>query len=130
MYGWRSFRILILLMLLSVAGYAQQSRYLVQIELLQVYLSGICVLNDEGDITKGAVFNEFGVSTFSFEYQKDKERIKLTQIMPAMNRCYLKRQLKKDLKAIVKQLPGNVVYENKKYQLKYTFTPLSDETPE
>ena len=62
--------------------------------------------------------------------QKDKERIKLTQIMPAMNRCYLKRQLKKDLKAIVKQLPGNVVYENKKYQLKYTFTPLSDETPE
>ena len=31
MYGWRSFRILILLMLLSVAGYAQQSRYLVQI---------------------------------------------------------------------------------------------------
>ena len=50
--------------------------------------------------------------------------------MPAMNRCYLKRQLKKDLKAIVKQLPGNVVYENKKYQLKYTFTPLSDETPE
>ncbi len=96
----------------------------------KAYISGICVMIDEGEDIKAAVFNEFGVSTLAFEYRKKKEKIKITQIIGAMNRWYVKRQLKKDLRNVMKQLPGNVVIENKKYELKYTFIPLSNDTSE
>lgn len=85
--------------------------------------------NEENKI-KATIFNEFGVTTFSFEYQKDKEQINITHIERSINRRRIKRELKKDLKAIMQKLPGNVVVENKKNKIKYTFTPLNNETSE
>ena len=121
---------IILLFLVPRLCSAQYSRYTVQIDIQDAYISGICIMVDEDETIKASIFNEFGISTFGYEYHKKKERVKITQIGATINRWFIKRQLKKDLRSVMKQLPNKVVFENKKYKLKYTFTPLKNDTSE
>lgn len=107
-----------------------RARYNVQIDFKKAYISGICIMLMEDDVIKASVVNEFGVSALDFTYNPAKQKVKILKVMGNMNKWYIKKVLKKDLKQVMTNLPlGNNTYEDTKYSIKYTFDPL-DETKE
>ena len=108
----------------------ERARYTALIEMPKAYLSGICILLREDEVLKGAVFNEFGVSAVDFSYYPKKDKVKLHHVIKMLNRWYIKRILKKDLRELIHCLQqGDTQYRNEKYKIYYKFTPLEKPTP-
>ena len=131
---------ILLLSMLSFSGAAQsllpqengsRTKFTTTIEMPKGYVSGICVIMLEGDVLKGSIFNEFGITAMDFTYQIQKEKVKLISVLPMLNKWYIKRVLKKDLKAVIKGLEqGKTTYENTRRHIRYQFLPLSNAEPE
>lgn len=126
---------LVLLFMLSGSMSAQtlypvsvgdKARYAAVIEMPKAYLSGICILyHDEGSKINGSLFNEFGISALDFTYDENRDKVKLHHVIKMMNKWYIKKVLRHDLRELVHQLRiGNGIYINEKYHLRYQFTPL------
>ena len=47
------------------------------IEMPKGYVSGICVLVNDGDTVNGAVINEFGITLLGFQYVVPDDKVKL-----------------------------------------------------
>lgn len=131
----------LLLSLCPVKSLAQQSffpeetgmrmKYNAVIEMPKGYLSGICILLREEDEVKGCLFNEFGISALDFTYFPKKDKVKLHSVIAMMNKWYIKRILKRDLRSLFHELQtGNPVYQNRKYKIQYQFTPLQEDEVE
>ena len=101
------------------------------IEMKKGYLSGVCMLmNDEG-VVRGIIFNEFGISAISFAYYPEHDKVKLLEVIGMLNKWYIRKVLKKDLRQLMKNLrQGMGSYRDEKYNIVYNFTPLKDETEE
>ena len=109
----------------------EQLRYSAYIELPKGYVSGICVLQHEGDVVKGCLFNEFGVTALDFTYCLQKQKVKLHDVLPAMDKWYIRRVLKKDLSQLMQQLQqGRTRYENQRRHITYQLTPISHDIEE
>lgn len=109
----------------------QRARYNAMIEMPKTYVSGVCIMLREGETVKGSLFNEFGISALDFIYNEQKDKVKLQNVMGMMNKWYIKKVLKKDLRALLKNLKSGVpTYTDEKYKINFTFTPLEDETTE
>ncbi len=108
------------------------SRYTVQMDIRDAYISGVCIMHQEEDIITASIMNEFGVSALTYRYNTKNDKVKILSIVKQMDKWYIKRILKKDLKTIMHKMPINetLIYENKKYHIKYLFTPLRDEIAE
>lgn len=110
----------------SVQG--EKAKYSAYIDMPQGYVSGVCVLFNEGTVIRGSLFNEFGITALSFSYDIKKEKIKLYSVVKLMDKWYIKRILKKDLKQLMKCLQkGESVYQNEKYHITYSFSTLNTE---
>lgn len=123
---------------LSVLGAAAQTpyptadgdraRYTATIEMQRGYLSGVCVLLREGDDVKGCLFNEFGLTALEFTYSTTKNKVKLHSVLPMLDKWYIRRVLRRDLREVMHRLAeGQTAYEDTRYHITYTFTPLTDE---
>lgn len=129
----RSLYILLTLFLLVpnvVSAEAQASersrRYNVQIGINRAGVSGVCILQERAEEVLGAIINEFGISVLSFRYDAKRRSVKIIDAIPQLDKCYIKRVLKKDLKEIVPQLTGedNPIgcrYCNERHKIEYTF---------
>lgn len=114
------------------------SRYSVQIDIRNAYISGVCIMRREPQQVTASIVNEFGVSALTYRYDRAKQKVKILSIMKKMDRWYVKRMLRKDLKVVMQQLLNgdeatedrSVTYENKKYKIKYNYTPLTNEVKE
>lgn len=85
------------------------------------------MLHEDG-VVKSSIVNEFGVSALDFTYHPVSHKVKIISVMGKLNKWYIKRLLKRDLKQVMTRLPmGMNVYEDTKYGIKYTFLPF-DET--
>ena len=110
----------------SVQG--EKAKYSAYIDMPQGYVSGVCVLFNEGAVIRGSLFNEFGITALSFSYDIKKEKIKLYSVVKLMDKWYIKKILKKDLKQLMKCLQkGESVYQNEKYHITYSFSTLNTE---
>ena len=110
----------------SVQG--EKAKYSAYIDMPQGYVSGVCVLFNEGTVIQGSLFNEFGITALSFSYDIKKEKIKLYSVVKLMDKWYIKRILKKDLKQLMKCLQkGESVYQDEKYHITYSFSTLNTE---
>lgn len=114
----------------SVDVAEQSVRYSVQIDIDRAGISGVCILREEGDMVLGAIINEFGVSALTFSYNTRRERAKIVDVIPQLDKWYIKRVLRRDLKTMIPQIAEsgvNIPYEylNVKYKIRYRFTPLS-----
>ena len=110
----------------SVQG--EKAKYSAYIDMPQGYVSGVCVLFNEGTVIQGSLFNEFGITALSFSYDIKKEKIKLYSVVKLMDKWYIKKILKKDLKQLMKCLQkGEYVYQNEKYHITYSFSTLNTE---
>ena len=103
----------------------ERARYSVQIDVKKAYISGICgMLFDEGKL-KASVVNEFGFSAMDFEYDTQKDKVKIINIVKKLDHWYIKRVLKRDLRILIHNLrQGIYKHENTKYEITYNFQPL------
>ena len=93
-------------------------------------LSGICIMAiDSNRMIKGAVINEFGVKAFNFIYNERKHKVRLIDIMPMLDKWYIRHILRRDLRKIIPQLitRGSCEYTDLKYGIDYIFKPLEQE---
>ena len=104
-----------------------RARYSALIEMPKAYLSGVCILLREDGVVKGSLFNEFGISALDFTYRLDKEKVKLHHVIKMLDRWYIKRVLKKDMRELIHRLQqGQSEYQNERYHIQYRFTPLKE----
>lgn len=113
----------------SLLQVSANDRYTVQIDIRKAYISGICIIHEEEEVVTASIMNEFGVSALTYKYNKTSGKVKILNIFKPMNKWYIKRVLKKDLKKITQEMPlqDPLTYENRKYNIIYQFTPLNDE---
>lgn len=55
------------------------------------------ITRQSGNEIIGSMFNEFGVSVLSFIYDRNKNKLKLRDVMGMLDKWYIKRVLKSDL---------------------------------
>lgn len=126
---------LLLLFTLCKGVYAQtlypvnagdKAKYAAIIEMPKAYLSGICLLyHDSDNKINGCLFNEFGISALDFTYDENKDKVKLHHVIKMMNKWYIKKVLRRDLRELIHQLrTGNGSYTNERFHLRYQFTPI------
>lgn len=109
-----------------------RTRCNVQIDFKKAYISGICMMLNESQTVRASVMNEFGVSALSFTYDENKGKVKIQYVIKQLNKWYIKRVLKRDLREVMTMLKdesGNT-YKNERFNIKYTFTPMQDEIKE
>lgn len=98
-------------------------RYNVQIDIRGAYVSGVCSMLKEDGVIKAAIVNEFGVSIFNFIYLPAKDKVKIIDAMQKLDKWYIRRMLKHDLRECIHLLrQGIYTYENTKRGLKYQFS--------
>lgn len=107
-------------------GEGDRCRFDATIEMERAYVSGMCVLLREGDVIKGCIFNEFGITALDFTYQPRKGKVKLHSVLPMLDKWYIRRTLRGDLKRVMQALDaGNTRYENQRRHITYLFTPVA-----
>ena len=109
----------------------ERARYSVQIEIKKAYISGICGMLFEDGKLKACVVNEFGLSAMDFEYDPQKDKVKIINVIKKLDHWYIKRVLKRDLRILIHNLRQGIYrHENTKYEITYTFQPLQPITEE
>lgn len=116
-------------------------RHTFQIETSKVFISGILLVSEDDEHINGSMINEFGVSAIDFSYSKKKQKVKLLNVISFLNKWYIKRVLKNDIRFCLHTLydtpfdkkhsyevnhtVDSVTIINTKRHLKYTFSPLT-----
>lgn len=109
----------------------ERVRYNAMVEMPKGYLSGVCILLREGNEVRGSFFNEFGISAIDFTYLIDKDKVKLHSVIAMLNKWYIKRVLKKDLRELLNRLQqGETSYRDERHKIDYRFMPMNHETDE
>lgn len=95
------------------------------IEFKRGYVSGICAMLREGDTVRSSVFNEFGISTLDFSYDEAKDKVKLEGVVKLLDKWYIRRVLRRDLRQVMHCLRDGVEqYRNERRGITYQFTPI------
>lgn len=93
-----------------------KKEYTCVIQLRNNTLTGICVIKKEQEKYIGTFVNEFGIKGFDFMYDVNKNRISLFNVIKFLNKWYIKRTLKKDLKFMITNRSN---FKNKKREIAY-----------
>ena len=103
----------------------ERVKYHAYIETPRAYISGICILLKEGDLIKGSLFNEFGITALDFTYDPKRQKVKLHSVIKMMDKWYIRRVIRKDLAQLMIRLQeGETQYRNERRHMNYLFTPL------
>ena len=115
-------------------------RYSVLITFRDAGLTGVCIVKPTDEGLVGTIVNEFGIKAFDFTYDSRKQKVKLHNVIKMMNRWYIKKVVKADLKVLLtteesgtygrrtldRKPDGSVKLTNEKYNISYSFTPLHE----
>ena len=105
----------------------ERAKYSAYIEMSKGYVSGICVLLKEEGVVKGSLFNEFGFTALDFTYNPERDKIKLHSVMKMMDKWYIRKVLKKDLRQVMKALmKGESEYTNQRQHIVYRFHGIEE----
>lgn len=115
-------------------------RYVFDVSMEKGHLSGIMIVREQGDAIVGTMVNEFGITVLSFVYEPQRNKIKLENVVGFLNKWYIKRVLKTDIRYClqilygmsvapkkhytVSESQGGVVIANTKRKIEYSFSPL------
>ena len=124
---------------------SERQQYSVAIEARGAELTGVCIVKTDAEGSRGAIVNEFGFHALDFTLSADRRKVKLLNVMPVMNRWYVRKVVRKDLKylfsatespqakgprKVESEADGSVTLENTRYKLKYSFKPINREENE
>ena len=105
----------------------ERAKYAAYIEMPKAYVSGICVLLQADGLIKGSLFNEFGITALDFTYNPQRDKIKLHSVMKMMDKWYIRKVLKKDLRQVMKTLKeGQTEYTNQRRHIVYRFHGIEE----
>jgi hypothetical protein len=121
---------------------AQEYNLLMQVRGQEI--TGICVINTtpENEVV-GTVVSEFGVKAFDFTYANGKAKV--LNVIAMLDKWYIRKVLRKDLAFILENLPqgqdavkkkrsisflpnGDIEMKNRRFNIRYTFSPMNHET--
>lgn len=144
-------RCLLLSSLLLMAVLVSAADYLLPLDGRQTYgvtisargaeITGVCIVKTDAEGSRGAIVNEFGIHALDFTVTADRRKVKLLNVLPMMNRWYVKRVVKKDLRmlfnattdgeqagsrTVAVEDDGSVTLTNKRYKLKYSLKKLHE----
>ena len=106
----------------------EKARFSALIEMPKGYMSGICVLLCDGDIIKGSMFNDFGITFMDFSYSMQKDKVKLLSVQKMMDKWYIRKLLRCDLRQLFHAMQeGREEYRDEKYKMLFRFVPLTDD---
>ena len=106
-----------------------KARFATTIEMSKGYLSGISIIKREAHWYYGVLFNEFGITALEFTYDPYKKKIRLVQLIAMLNKWYIRRLLKKDLRYVMENLfKGISMYKNEKYHISYKFLLMDNKS--
>lgn len=113
----------------------QESRHYLSINLPKQGFTGVCLAESDSLQIRGTIVNEFGIKALDFVYDKLSDQIRMPYIVKNLDKWYLRKVLKRDLKGILPRLCENsaFIYEGHKRKMTYNFVPLppfDDETAE
>lgn len=140
-----------LLLLAAVALHAEgwllplseRQQYSVAIEARGAELTGICIVKTDAEGSRGAIVNEFGFHVLDFTLSADRRKVKLLNVIAMMDRWYVRRVVKKDLRTLFNatadgkqgsgrtvtvEPDGTVTLTNTRYKLKYSLKKLHEAT--
>lgn len=108
-------------------------------------LTGILITKESEETIDGSMINEFGVSAIDFTYNRTSDKLKLVNVIGFLNKWYIKRVLKNDIKLclhslynipdtktdgyIIERTDSSISVINGKRKLKYSFSTLSPDSP-
>lgn len=113
----------------------EKAKFTAYIEMPRGYISGICVLAYDEGVVKGCLFNEFGITALDFSYDIQKQKVKLHSVIKMMDKWYIRRVLRKDLRQLMRCLQDTPCessaqvfeYRNERHHIIYQFTPMEEE---
>ncbi len=106
----------------------ERVKYNAYIEMPRAYISGISVLLKEGNVIKGSLFNEFGITALDFTYDPKRQKVKLHNVIKMMDKWYIRRVIRKDIaKMMICLQKGETQYVNEKRHINYHFIPIENE---
>jgi len=106
----------------------ERVKYNAYIEMPRAYISGVSVLLKEGDVIKGSLFNEFGMTALDFTYDPKRQKVKLHHVMKMMDKWYIRRVIRKDMAQLMRCLQkGETQYNNERRHINYQFIPIEHE---
>ena len=146
-------RCLLLSSLLLMAVVAFAADYLLPLDGRQEYsvaitargaeITGVCIVKTDAEGSRGAIVNEFGIHALDFTVSADRRKVKLLNVIPMMDRWYVRRVVKKDLRTLFNatadseqasgrtvtvEPDGTVTLTNTRYKLKYSLKKLHEAT--
>lgn len=108
-------------------GEAITTRYSAYIETPRAAVSGICILAEVGDTIRGSLFNEFGITVLDFTWNRQKDKVRLHSVLPALDKWYIRRTLRHDLRCLLHALrQGQGAYRNERRHITYSLEELKD----
>lgn len=113
----------------TVGDIEQSRRYSVQIDFERAGISGVCIMREQEEDVLGAIVNEFGVLALNFSYDSRRGKAKIIDLIPQLNKWYIRQVLRNDLRRMVPVLMAqpsteNYEYINQRRKIKYLFTPI------
>ena len=146
-------RCLLLSSLLWMAVVAVAADYLLPLDGRQEYsvaitargaeITGVCIVKTDAEGSRGAIVNEFGIHALDFMVSADRRKVKLLNVIAMMDRWYVRRVVKKDLRmlfnatadgkqgsgrTVTVEPDGTVTLTNTRYKLKYSLKKLHEAT--
>ena len=106
-------------------------------------ITGVCIVKTDAEGSRGAIVNEFGIHALDFMVSADRRKVKLLNVIPMMDRWYVRRVVKKDLRTlfnatadgeqaggrtVIVEPDGTVTLTNTRYKLKYSLKKLHEAT--
>ena len=83
----------------------------------------------KADVYRGVLFNEFGITALEFTYDPQKKKIKLEQVIAMLDKWYIRRVLRNDLRCVMENLMRGIsTYKDEKYHISYKFSRIEDKT--
>lgn len=79
----------------------ERREYTVTLRFQKTQLSGICLMKRLGEEIVGSWLNEFGIRAFDFRYDPRQDRIELSNVLDQLDRWYIRRTLRRDLKLLL-----------------------------
>lgn len=106
----------------------EKARFTAVIEMPKGYMSGICVLLCDGDLIKGSMFNDFGITFMDFTFNQRKDKVKLLSVQKMMDKWYIRKILRRDLRLLFHAMrEGKGEYRDGKYKMLFRFTQLTED---
>ncbi len=108
----------------------EKKSYSITVKYKAMELQGILVVKQVEQSLRCTLVNQFGIKAFDFEYNIDKKRGKVSNAISFLDKWYIRRTIKRDLKKIFKNMDSLPVRDsavdlsNLRLTIDYTIKPL------